>query len=1453
MIRSSILLFIFLATQMLLLHADGSFRVDIIGVSPDVILENHGATHGFTYGVPHWLTKDTLNKRWLWLVSPDTTQTKWEPFEFKFSVSRDTRVKVIMSWSKGKNDDMIFGAVKNICIENAKPEKWEYEGTELNAKEESSQLHKFITFENRAFQNIHVREGQTITISGEYRMANKEEVKQPQKPQPQTFTSHNWELMINQNDGYWMQLKHKGKVLAENKTSSAPMVIFDMDNTPVYYNVEKIHFDENSGTLVIIYSGNGWKLSETIEFSPQYIVRKAKLLNCSSQSRLINGLDFQFTLGKEGRFLLPGTFFYDNSDIWGNFCTTNQNELQRSGSFDQLPENKALSSSPYVNIILLRNGNEGSQVVFPIQVTENITSRLIAMPSGVVMQAHYGVKGWFVPEKEQELGTMVISAANTSDLEQVLAQDVPELFSSLGFSVPDNRPSWAEKAAIFSAEMNRFQLTSFKTFKENMTKRLSKLGFNTVWFLPIFEGTVSYSPTDYYKRAMKFGTWDDCRDMIDELKKNHLRPIVDIVPHGGEVKTSLTNYLFGSTGYILNSRPMDFNNPDWNNYMSDVADFYTRLGFSGFRVDAIAGSPMPNWRRADFPNIKPAVIPFNDRFSPKPTTRTINDLFWDEFLSAHKTMPPLPYDRASMSTIAGGVQMAKTLRLATQNIDTENITLLEAQGFPFTTLGDIVYDVLSTHIVDKLRGLPSDEFVRRLRVWLNDQKFSDTPDALLMRYVSSHDNPTGNRWLGVEPTRAVMGLTWLVRGVPLMFDGADVGNGHFIRKINRLRNTIPDITSNHSDYNSVISTSSSVFTFQRSSIVGVINFSPQIQDFELFVPDSLKAANLCYDIYNGEKLSIIGENKLHMALPAWGIAILGTAELFEQLKKEKPSFKLRSTDYKLLLNSENNLIDEFCNSAGKKLIERSDLLSEIPFDGKRIECKQLKNVVQITIPKGTTLVLPIPEADSYQINTAEGILDDWFNFRDHKTIYIPGKSKLAKNDNLVYCSRILPLQLSDPHLRIFTKDGQGLLLRSSLEKPADIDLLNRPTGAELRISAPNDYAASVEISCEQEMLTHFVNSPLEWGNVKLSNDGIAWRVENDNFIARISRTGGGILSLFDKKSGEFVLENQEICASAKSGIAPNMSAYFDFETITRIFPQKDETIKLVFQTELRNNKTRPELPVQIITEYKFSSSAFFHQISKYRTIAGVFKNPQIQWKAKKISKNNLHIIPVVNYDQLAAHEDGLGYTWGSQELLLPLAWHKMGVTISLTKDYSEPSLSSEDIVPIIINPDFSSITMRLSLRDQKPVSYPQNFLPNDTIFHTQYRTFFEHNALNMYFPDPFIKMSFIPHILKPGKYHLDVKYRSVNVHGEPKSRRAPVLENAQSLPASLSLSLEYWNKNGDIKQIEKSIALEGDASQHLTVEVTIDQECFSPMAVVRGKLDRSGYYIIEEIRLTQEE
>lgn len=454
----------------------------------------------------------------------------------------------------------------------------------------------------------------------------------------------------------------------------------------------------------------------------------------------------------------------------------------------------------------------------------------------------FSTMGHFRKGETQRLGDAWIWVQR-ADGETAL-RNLPQWFGKVGQTIPKGRPEWVSRLILYSLHpggtigSNCRDLGGFPAATA-LLPHIASLGCNATWLMPIEDASI-YCPRDYYKLQEGIGTPDDYHAFVGEAHRLGMRVWQDCVPHGGRseyprAKQHPEWLAQREDGSTLDYWCFDFNWPTWIDYMEKVASFYTQTYLiDGFRIDAVEGSHIPNWN------------------------------------------PKIPYSRASHSQSQGGFAMQRALRRALRSARPDGANLAEVEGGVFSTTSDAIYDFsICYEILPHWYAEGPENFVPRLRRWLQDQLAIDIPGTLRMRHIESHDSLRASLRYGHAATEAAMALIAWIDGFPLVYQEMEDGHFYAYQKIFATRRTVEELNTGKADYLSV-EAPPPIFACLRSgkaaSSAVFINFSGAPVKELVRVP-AWGEKGTAKDVLSGNAYTFINGRFL-LELPPFGYAVV---------------------------------------------------------------------------------------------------------------------------------------------------------------------------------------------------------------------------------------------------------------------------------------------------------------------------------------------------------------------------------------------------------------------------------------------------------------------------------------------------------------------------------------------------------------------------------------------------
>ena len=294
--------------------------------------------------------------------------------------------------------------------------------------------------------------------------------------------------------------------------------------------------------------------------------------------------------------------------------------------------------------------------------------------------------------------------------------------------------TWMEDAVIYEVNVRQFTPEgTFDAFAKHLP-RLKDLGVDILWLMPIHpigeverKGTLGsyYAVMDYTAVNPEFGTLENFKALVGKAHELDLKVIIDWVPnHTSPDAVWAVNkdwYLTDSLGNFViqydwtDIAQLDYNNRDMRRAMIDAMLYWvTETDIDGFRCDVAWNVPVDFWEPAvkELKGIKSSLFMLAEAEEPSLMQKAFNMYYaWN----LHHVM----------NEVAQGNADANTLRTALEEM---------INRFP--------------------------------------------QHAIPMYFTSNHDE---NSWSGTEfermgeAARTFAALTYLLPGMPLIYNGQEVG------------------------------------------------------------------------------------------------------------------------------------------------------------------------------------------------------------------------------------------------------------------------------------------------------------------------------------------------------------------------------------------------------------------------------------------------------------------------------------------------------------------------------------------------------------------------------------------------------------------------------------------------------------------------------------------------------
>jgi hypothetical protein len=581
---------------------------------------------------------------------------------------------------------------------------------------------------------------------------------------------------------------------------------------------------------------------------------------------------------------------------------------------------------------------------------------------GVGVSQAFNALARMKPETEQAVGDAWFWLVD-ANADQALLK-FHDLLRDFGFVPPANRPEWLDSAILYSFHPGGTIGSGFHDLggfvpATKYPDRIADLGCNAIWILPV-EDRAPYHPRDYYKFQQGLGTPEEYRALVARAHELGLHVLQDIVPHGGSntyprAKAHPEWLVQEEDGSTLSYWCFDFNWPEWCNYMGDVARYYVReYGVDGYRVDACAGSKIPNWN------------------------------------------PDIPYARASFAKLQGGLNMLRSLRSAVKEIKPKQGAILAESGSNASgTVSDVIYDFdFCYRVLHDLRKRPAADFVTDLRQWLHEQAAAGPPGQLRLRHIESHDSLRSQLWYGLEPQRALMALSAFIPGVPLVYDECEDGSRQEFQTIFRLRRQFPELNGGTADYLRV-PTPPGVFACLRSKdgnrCLVLINFNPTTATFadgesDIDLPPFAYRILRRGGIYP-KTVTKPKETPSALQATATGPHTVACGDLFLDVDPVTGLPRMASQRGRQVTAAWDLYLPADCRPAGPAKLQSTDrgLASQRTYGDSTLRVLYTPTGLETQwdgpVPTGAALAIPIVEGKTWQATAAEGVFADDYVIR----------------------------------------------------------------------------------------------------------------------------------------------------------------------------------------------------------------------------------------------------------------------------------------------------------------------------------------------------------------------------------------------------------------------------------------------------------------------------------------
>lgn len=1465
------------------LYAGPALRIDLVGHSPGTTLDTISAPEGAVFEHPAWDTKENSRRRRLWMYLPEVKDNQWRKFEIRFRTDRKQLVRIGFSrMRQAAGEQYPYLQLRNLKTENfpLKPE-WTRSLPELKpvATEQGSLL---IPAGETLYQDRVVNGAVELVISGEYRFTDRSSVR-PEEPSV-AFESGRWKLILNRGNGSWRSLAFDNRILFTGET---PPFELKLDGGKSLNSEEtrlvKSRFDAKSGTLELEYAAPEWNFIETIQFgatAPNRLRRQVSFAYLGNDpDRSFHRFTWLLTMPCRGKYLFPGVFFNNPMGIWDSshkFSGAGSGQWGR-GRLEHLPDNAGLYAPHYVGALLLEQ-EKGPSLLFVQKKEQEGCAWIIRRRGGTLrIELPMGCAGWAKQGVRHELDPLYLEAS-PRPIRQALRDDLPKLFTATGQTAPQDRPARVAESRIYGSYGAEFQMANFNDAAGGEAERVREMGFNVFYLPPVQVSTVRYNPVDFTRVDPTWGNWEEYRNFAAKLKDSGIALMQDIVPHGGEVP-SILERLFLYNGMTLSGRPADFNSPEWNRKLRQYARNYCEHGAEAFRIDAVAGSSCPNWRRAG--RGLPRRVPFEERFKTSPRNTPLPNGVWERFLAENGgQVPALSYPRASLAELAGGIRVMNTIRGEAKRVSSENFTLAETHGYPYTRFADLSYDILTNYLPYKINEIPAEPFAAQLAQYLEESRYADVPGALMMRSIVTNDNRHALAVCGFSASRPLEALLYFCEGVPLCYSDHMFGNYRFYQKLNELRRTTPELSRGTPRYTHDGGALLIERRGESSAVLAVLNFAPETRTIAPVLPEALQKAPSIVDAMSGRAIARRG-NRAELSLAPWDILLLKAGVPEKEATAAAPRAVAKNTvrqngnrieagSYTLRFDPATALPEAILSADGRELFGAADLLSaawaplpekietgiESRPDGValcgrggdaswRWLCRADGVAVEVKLPD--TMRLLLPAVSMQELRYPAGLV--WWE--EHITpAFARGmrwqpslkRTPFRRGDDftLLADSRLTPLALNEPRLWFADGDGRSCVAEFETGNAPAFRLFRRfgeVPGVHLQLIGNGRLLLKPGAELPAEKLAA---TPWRAGELSVTDLGNDYLLENRHYQVKISHCGGVVREFRRKSDGKPLFTNGELFLAGKK----TLRTLVDFESFVS-FKRDGNHLALSVEAELRPTYGRAEnMPLVCNIQFLFDETP---QITaRYEVLPTGDGYPdsafEFRFRADKDKRLTLHPAGTI----LPGNRYGMNVRFDASGAGTPVADAKAEVT------------ACRGPRPDLIAGCFTWNSLRSGKIGAKNDDFPEGV----TLTHN-FRSYpvFRNNesAMEMRFPDPPLELSVGPATLPAGSdWLLTVSYSGENlVMEKPAFRRSawtPDWNDAPNQPVPVIITLSGTGDDGKYMSETRKCLWQG--SQRKAVErirFRIPRDLRSPVVRVQSKVAEESTLWIHSVTLTPAE
>lgn len=193
-------------------------------------------------------------------------------------------------------------------------------------------------------------------------------------------------------------------------------------------------------------------------------------------------------------------------------------------------------------------------------------------------------------------------------------------------------PEWARSMSVYEIFIRSHSgARTFKAVQKDLD-RIERLGIDLIWFMPVHpigvknhKGEIGspYAVRDYFRVNPDFGTFEDFKDLVNDIHSRGMRVMLDMVLNHTSWDNALIEehedwYTHDEYGEIVSPNPdwwdtadLNYNSPELRKWMIEMLQYWLTEGnVDGFRFDVAELVPLEFWKdaKAACQQVKPDVF-----------------------------------------------------------------------------------------------------------------------------------------------------------------------------------------------------------------------------------------------------------------------------------------------------------------------------------------------------------------------------------------------------------------------------------------------------------------------------------------------------------------------------------------------------------------------------------------------------------------------------------------------------------------------------------------------------------------------------------------------------------------------------------------------------------------------------------------------------------------------------